>query len=314
MLLRGSTSIIFANNIAESGGAVSIVQSNISISTHSLSIFVNNSAKGNGAAIYLSDNFTAMFSDGSDIMFSNNTATIYGGAIYGEISGAFQNKVILNITAIHFYNNTALVGEDIYVHISSSCDDLCLNSSIVGYEASLAYERGNYINTPCNKLVMDEPATCVLKNNDTNCRTYYINNVMLGPEITIHACVRDYYDQLADATRFSVISNSQNYDIIGVSTNVLISCDNIRGISVIGDKVTTPSNISTTLTSHDGGQTDLKTISVQLIIELSPCHPGFYNDNTTHRCICYYDDDIITCSDSTSFIRRGYWFGVVNDK
>ena len=315
VLLHENTSITFDNNIAERGGAVSIVQSKMSIATHSLAIFVNNTAKRHGGAIYLSDNFTATLSDGSDIMFSYNTADGFGGAIYGEISGAAENIILLNTRDIHFYNNTALVGEDIYVHIPSSCDDLCVSNSIVGYETSLTRFR-NYVNTPRKKLVLDEPATCVLKSNDSNCRIYYVNNVMLGPEITINACVWDYYDQPADATRFVASSNSQNYHIIGASTGVLISCNNLRGISVTGDEVTTMSNISMTLTSHDGRQSDLKTISVELIIELSPCHPGFYYNDSTYakRCVCYDNDDIITCSDSTSLIKRGYWFGVVNDK
>ena len=313
MLLHGNTSITFDHNIAGDGGAVSIVQSNMSISTHSLTIFINNTAKGHGGAIYLSDNFTATFIDGSDIMFSYNTATGYGGAIYGKLSGAFQNKVILNTTAIHFYNNTALVGEDIYVHIPSSCDDLCINNSIVG-NAYFSLFGKHIISTPRSKLVLGYPAVYIDEDNDTNCGKYYINNIMLGQEIIINACVQDYYDQPADATRFLVSSNSQDYHIIGASTGILISCNNIKEIGIIGYEVTTPSNISMTLTSHHGSQTDLKTISIELIIELSPCHPGFYYDNTTQWCICYYDDDIITCSDSTSFIRRGYWFGVVNDK
>ena len=315
LLLHENTSITFDHNIAECGGAVSIVQSKMSIVTYSFTIFVNNTAKRHGGAIYLSDNFTATLSDGSDIMFSYNTADGFGGAIYGDLSGAAENIILLNASDIHFYNNTALVGEDIYVHIPSSCDDVCISNSIVGYETSLAYARfGNYVNTPRKKLILDEPATCVLKSSDSNCRIYYINNVILGSEIIINACVRDYYDQCADATRFVVSSNSQNYHIIGASTGVLISCNNPRGIRVTGDEVTTMSNISMTLTSHDGHLSDLKTISVELIIELSPCHPGFYYDNTAKMCICYYDDDIITCSDSTSLIRRGYWFGEVNDK
>ncbi|XP_065895376.1 outer membrane protein A-like isoform X2 [Dysidea avara] len=298
MLLHGNTSITFDHNIARDGGAVSIVQSNLSISTHSISIFVNNTAKGHGGAIYLSDNFTAILSDGSDIGFSYNTATGYGGAIYGEISGAFQNKVILNTTLIHFYNNTALVGEDIFVHIPSSCDDLCIKNSIVGDTCFSQFGK-HTIRTPRSKLVLGNPAVCIDEDNNTNCGKYYINNIMLGQEIIIDACVRDYYDQSADVTRFAVNSNDKDHHIFGSSNNVQISCDSLRGISVIGNKVMTTSNISVTLTSHDGSQPDLKTISVELITELSPCHPGFYYDNTTQ---------------STSFIRRGYWFGVVSDR
>ena len=63
-------------------------------------------------------------------------------------------------------------------------------------------------------------------------------------------------------------------------------------------------NITLTIVSITDSQSDLKTISKQLMFELSSCHPGFYYDDK--RCVCYDDNDIITCSDSTSFIRRGH--------
>ena len=95
---------------------------------------------------------------------------------------------------------------------------------------------------------------------------------------------------------------------------MLISCNGLQGIIIEGIKVSDATNFSINLISHDGSQSDLKTISIELIIELSPYHPGFYYDDTAQRCKCYDDKDIITCSDSTSFIRRGYWFGVVSDE
>jgi len=107
---------------------------------------------------------------------------------------------------------------------------------------------------------------------------------MFGQEIIIDASVRDYYDQPADGTRFLVSSNDGDHQIIQSSNNLLLSCNNLRGIRVIGNEVITTSNISMTLTSHDGNQYDLKTISIEIITELSPCHPGFHYDHKTERC------------------------------
>ena len=95
---------------------------------------------------------------------------------------------------------------------------------------------------------------------------------------------------------------------------MLISCDVLQGLNLIGDKVTKPENVSVSFASHSDNQSDLKTISVQLMVELSPCHPGFYYDDTAQRCICYSDNDIIFCIDSKSIIKEGYWFGVVDGK
>jgi len=116
--------VTFTNSIAEHGGAVSAAQSSITFATDFLLIFVNNTGKGHGGAIYLSDNFRVTFSDDSDVIFTNNTAFGYGGAVYSEISDGFESKLILsNTTEIHFYNNTGFVGELIYVQIQSSCND-----------------------------------------------------------------------------------------------------------------------------------------------------------------------------------------------
>ena len=53
-----------------------------------------------------------------------------------------------------------------------------------------------------------------------------------------------------------------------------------------------------------------------MIIELSPCHPGFWQYPNSTKCECYNVSDIVFCSesDSSSTIKRGYWFGSVTGK
>ena len=100
--------------------------------------------------------------------------------------------------------------------------------------------------------------------------------------------------------------------LMGQIVHVLISRTELQGISISEPKVFNLTNFTMNLTSNAGSQSNLKTISIEIITELSPCHPGFYYDEK--RCICYHDYDIITCSGSASFNKRGYWFGVVGDK
>ena len=57
-----------------------------------------------------------------------------------------------------------------------------------------------------------------------------------------------------------------------------------------------------------------KVIFVDLIVKLSQCHPGFQYSSQSQQCECYEIDNIISCSDSNSTIKRGYWFGIVNGK
>ena len=44
------------------------------------------------------------------------------------------------------------------------------------------------------------------------------------------------------------------------------------------------------------------------------CHPGYEYNDKSHKCECYNASDIVSCSDSSSTIKRGYWFGSVTGK
>ncbi|XP_065890185.1 uncharacterized protein [Dysidea avara] len=80
-------------------------------------------------------------------------------------------------------------------------------------------------------------------------------------------------------------------------------------------KVMEATNYTIVITSYDSGISDLKEFSIKLMIELSPCYPGFhYDNNNTQTCVCYNDSDVVSCSGSTSSIKSGYWFGEVDDK
>jgi len=316
-ILEGNVSTLFINNSAQQGGAVYIAQSHISFEEFSFANFTNNIAM-NGGAIYLSNNFLAVFSHGSIITFVNNAADRYGGAILVELTENTNNtNMILNTTEIEIHNNIAIIGNFIYVHVPSSCDELCIaNSIIVDINATSLRQRqfGKLITTPPSKLVLHDPASCVDEGNgiSTNCRVYGVKNIMLGQNIPLDACVLDYFSTPAGATQFIISTTDQGHQI-GGSDYVLITCEISQGIYVVGSKVT-KENFSINFSSHSESHLKLKTISIQLTVELSPCHPGFQYDNMTQRCVCYSDSDIISCIDSTSIIKEGYWFGVVDGK
>ena len=97
---------------------------------YSRTSFISNTAKDNGGAIHLGDNFVAKFHSKSHIMFSHNSANHHGGAIYNELISNTQSKIVINTTDIEFNNNTALIGSDVYMDIPTSCDDICLNNNI----------------------------------------------------------------------------------------------------------------------------------------------------------------------------------------
>jgi len=91
---------------------------------------------------------------------------------------------------------------------------------------------------------------------------------------------------------------------------VQVACKRFEDVSIIGKEILYSNNFSMTITSHATG----KKFSIELIVELIPCHPGFYYNNDTRRCVCYSDNDIVSCFGSKSFIKRGYWFGMVKKR
>ena len=305
--------VTFKSNTAEHGGAMCVSKSIMKFAKKSVVLLSNNRAVENGGGLYLIDNYNASFDHGSSFKFVHNNANRYGGALYADLSQEGHSKLNLTSTNVSFTNNKALSGNSVYLDIPTSCDMACLSRSVVGVN-KVTLKHGpllEHIQTPPSKLVLHYPAVCVNYDNVSNCGRYFVSNIMLGQEIIIDACALDYYDQPTKETQFMVDSNDEDFNI-NETNSVLISCNEFRGMSIRGSKISSMTNFTMNLTSHTGSRSDLKTISIELITELSPCHPGFYYDDK--RCACYDDNEIITCSGSTSFIRRGYWFGVVNDK
>ena len=312
ILLKGEISVKFKSNKAENGGAISVAMSSVTFANDSQAMFLSNSAAGSGGAMHLSNYFIVNICNNSNITFYHNKANRHGGAIYCDLTKSVESKITFNTTKIVFEYNTDFIDSEIYVNVPTSCDETCLNNSIVNKRYA-SFEQA--IKTSPRRLEFnDSVVTCIDNDNDTKCRTYLTKNIMLGQEIIINACVLDYYNQPAESTKLDIRSKDQDHHIIQ-SDNVLLSCTVFAGVSISGRRLIENTNYSVDIISQDGSKSDLKKFSILLITELSPCHPGFYYDNTTQTCVCYSDSDtIVSCSGSASSIKRGYWFGEVNDK
>ena len=139
---------------------------------------------------------------------------------------------------------------------------------------------------------------------------------MLGTEIVIPVYVLDYYNQSVDSIQFLVQSETHPHYFTSGPTHVLIS-HMFEGISIIGNqRVSNLTNFSMTLTLNTALYPHWEQMSVNITIELSPCHPGFWQYPNSTKCECYNASDIVFCSDThrSSTIRRGYWFGSVTGK
>ena len=316
IIATGNSTAKFNGNRANIGGAMYLKTSKMTFTINCSIEFCSNTAWQDGGAIYLDDNFIATFANNANIIFDYNTASDYGGAVYGKIS---QSTLYLNTTNITFYNNhVKTAGNSIFINVPSSCNSSCLSNNIVGISKDSIKHNPlkQSITTTPKILKLYQPAICI-EDKDEECDSYYVNNIMLGEEVLVGACMYDYYDRPSDDARFVVtgISN-QDYYIPG-SKDVIVSCNNtMQGITLNGNSIlpTSPSNYSMTITLYVNRLSEMKAISVNLTVGLVSCHPGFWQYSESKTCECYNANDIVLCSSNNSTIRRGYWFGSVNGK
>ena len=304
-----NSTVMFDSNMAELGGSI-FIKSSVGFGGNSFITFINNLALRDGGAIYCSDHSHFSHFNNSSISFSYNTAKDYGGAIYVLFK---ESSINLNSSNIHFKENIAGITQNsVYINVLSSCERYCLFRDI-----NTNNETVFHLTTSPHKLILHNPAKCI-NGNDTDCDTYYMSNIMLGQDITFDACVHDYYDQPTEATQFLLTGmNHQYYNITG-SKYITISCDHTtQGITVTGNLHSNNSyNYSMNISLYVVRASESKIISMDLIVELSQCHPGFWYSSGSSKCECYHNDtvNVISCSGSNSTIKRGYWFGSVNDK
>ena len=313
IIVKQKPTLEFTQNSAENGGA--IFTSTLLVSEYSVVTFHSNSAEQDGGAIYLNDEGGLIFDNSSTVTLISNTADHYGGAIYSNIT---QNTKYFNISKINFSGNTAnAAGNLMYIDVPKSCDASCLTDRIVGISNGTIHNSllEKKIATSPSTLKLQHPAKCI-DNDTTECENYYIDNIMLGQEVIIDACVLDYHNNPAEVTQFHIIGEDhQNYIVQG-SEYTSISCNHtIEGLSIVGNKSISdlPLNYSVLFTSmlYNASSSTRKIVSVNLTVGLSPCHPGFQYNSELQKCECYSNSDVVYCSDSSSAIRRGYWFGHV---
>ena len=306
--VKHKSAITFTNNKAENGGAIFATASTLLVSEYSNVTFDKNTAKQDGGAIYFNNQISANFKSSSTVTLISNKANNRGGAIYSKIT---PDTKYFNISEIFLGDNTAAMAGHLYIDVPESCNSSCLNARILGISNGTLDKR---VSTSPRILKLYDPAKCI-SNDSVTCEKYYIENIMLGQELTINPCLLDYYNSPAEVTQFRIAGdeNYQNYFVQG-SEYTSISCDHkIEGIIVIGNIINSslPLNYSVLFTSYTTRKSKRKIISVNLTVELTPCHPGFQYHTKSQKCECYNTSGIISCSGSSSAIRRGYWFGHV---
>ena len=307
-ILKENAMVTFDDNTAVQGGAVWTDDNiNLILKENSTAFFYNNLASEDGGAAKVLGNSNVLLKDIISIKFINNSAQ-YGGVIYLGTTAALVNDK--DEKCMDFVNNFAKIsGNLIYQDASEFCTLSSLSNRIIGINHKFVY-------TAPNQLKFSNPAT-LINDGNTQYNSYFIKNIMLGKPIINPAFVLDCYNKTVDSLHFLVKSEHEtnpNYSISG-SKHVLISSNTFEGISIIGNQsISKSTNFSISIMLNTALYPNWKQISVNLIIELSPCHPGFWQYPNSTGCECYNASDIVFCSDSSSTIKRGYWFGSVTGK
>ena len=304
--IKENTVVKFYYNNALKGGAICInIKSKLVFEGSSTTLFCNNLATVDGGAVKVMKDSNVTLKDLISIKFTSNNAQ-YGGAIFLDTTAVMVNSSYKK--CINFTNNIAEVsGNSVYQDAAQCCNSSCIRDRIPGISSEL-------VNTPPNQLKFHDPAICIDNDNDTQYNSYFVQNIMLGREIAIPACVLDYYNQPVASTQFLVQSKAHsNYHISGPKQTLISDTfegNNIRGNGSLLKSI----NFSINITLNIALNSNWKPISVNLIVELSPCHLGFWQYPNTENCECYNASDIVFCSGSSSTIKRGYWFGNVTGK
>ena len=319
IMFTDNAGVTFKNNKAKNGGAVysdstyvTITErsknsaiANITFAKNSFVNFTKNAALQDGGSIYLNDHSNFALIHNSKVSFYHNIASDYGAAIYAKFKSSAMN---FNVSHIYFMGNSAgTINKFLYINVVKSCDRSCFFNNIKGIS-----QKSLPVATSPNKLVLYNPARCI-NGTYTQCDTYFINNVMLGQAIMLNACLFDYYNQPSETAQF-LVTGIINQDFkISSSKYISISCNHVtQGITITGDLNENNSyNYSILLSLYTLRISESRIISVNLQVELSQCHPGFLYSNESQKCECYNNSDIVSCSGSSSTIKRGYWFGTV---
>ena len=314
-------SIISSNFAHNSGSALYLSKCSIEFEGHST--FTNNFAQ-NGAGIYFAQNSQATVGESSTLVFDNNLAALFGGAIHVNLpvnclhQGVTFTRLSEN-SSVTFANNLAgIAGNSFYFSIPKSCDvirNFSSNNSIV----YIPYQF-TYIQIP--KSVVPEISTTPYAVNlcSTECSVSNVNKCfvgngnMLGQPIYFNATVCDYYNNVSKSLQFFMecVDCNDKYRLFddkillhnGLSEFSILAIDASNDIS----NETNFTIRMTSVNSHNYNQ-----LSAIVSLELSPCHGGYIFDINLQQCKCDdHDQDIIQCKQDYAEIKYQHWFGIVS--
>ena len=318
MILVGVDSVLFQHNKADAGAAIYLINSYILLNYSSFQIGITN----NLAFLYGGGIFIEFLSLGqnqchwllySSDDFCNITDHIANGCVTKIDTEEFCNelpKTDYTVSTVKIINNTALLSgttiyyDDVY-NIPSSP-----RSSNISDTASVFYIPKDFTLIPgpsTNMSLATQPEFVKLQDHaqcDDNFATCNITGITLGQDISIPASIVGYNSKPAEPTRFLIECINSCKDFSFLDDTVILINKKLFGVSIVGDEVTKNMSLRLRLRSE--------IISLNLSIDIVPCHLGYVYNRTLRKCVCYDVNNIVSCTPSKTTIKKGYWFGTVN--
>ena len=298
--------VTFANNSADNGAALYLDKDSFLLVYEDIH-FINNSAVGHGGAIYINLDYTCRYFpfslESQNSLFENNTARISGNSLYFYVPK--HCKIVKNISdddSILYipckFNYSQPVNGKV-MHIPCDLDYTLLNGT------------GAPIATSPHELRLYFPFNVgynISTTSDHN--AYFVTNSILGYPVKFTGNVFGYFGKPTEPTQFDVQCVNCSSSIVLPQVHFLL--DNITSLSITftGANIQNRINVTVMLTS---AVRSIKEINATLVVELMPCidHPGYTYSTARKACVCYHDN--VDCYDNYNEIKKGYWFGSVNN-
>uniref|UniRef100_A0A1X7SQU4 Uncharacterized protein n=1 Tax=Amphimedon queenslandica TaxID=400682 RepID=A0A1X7SQU4_AMPQE len=295
---------IFKNNNSTAIYAVNAV---LNFTTNSTALFYRNSG-GNGGGIALIGSAAIIVGKNSSFNFTENNATVHGGAIYAFITSQHHDLISINCfvryfkqsnkpnewnTSFYFYDNNAMgKNETIFATTLDYCSWQEKNKTrrfFCNDKSKWKFEP----DSSCQKEVSTLPA---------NIKTH-MNRVKVIPGMLTNMNLNATDDTGKTVSSFILTvtsSGNDNYDT--VETQYI--SDN--RISILSKN---KSNHSAVFIAQSAFP---RSIDIKIQLEIEECPPGYFLDVVSKKCKCNLGqfNNLIRCSSNfTALIKKGYWIG-----
>ena len=313
--IRFMDNVQFTNN---TGSAIVSLEAVVEFDEPIVATFENNRAHvGGGIALY--SKAYILIHKQCHLQFQNNVANLHGGGIYWEGIGnhdlvSSRNCFIQyedplthpskwNVT-FNFIDNTAgLTGNAIYGTTLLGClwggrpfgnlDDpqeefrkvFCWNSTSKIW---------NYGTSNCSHFIATSPGYFADENGKVKCESPYYTRVVPGNVTTLPIGMLD--------DRFTHVPNRSLVFTADINT----TNHSIKYLAY--DKVLVTGSVGDVL-DYKVSTIHPRLISSKVLLTFEPCPPGFKHNKETQKCIGANYPFILTHSNLTVSIERGFWMG-----